>query len=152
MGADLTEKVSHDVERLSPCQRTFSHWDPLHRVRVSRLLVHLGSISREWRNKKFSFTKAEHAAKEQPVCFFVFRVVGRPCLQGRCKAPAAAWGHLSVWSGSPPGPPGTPEPGRQFDRGCSHTPSPQHTLPESQSVVHSATCSGLLMKMPSRMR
>lgn len=103
--ADLAQEVSQDVERLSPRQGAFSHGDPLHWVRVHRLLVHLRSRS--------------HVSKRQRKFSLSNRAGGGPCLQGRCRAPAPAWGHLSVWSGSPPGPPGTPEPGGEFRRSCS---------------------------------
>lgn len=39
--AHLRKKVSQDVQGLSPFQRTFAHGDPLHRVRVHILLIHL---------------------------------------------------------------------------------------------------------------
>ncbi len=41
MKPHLGQEVSQDVQRLSPLQRTFTHRDPLHRVRVHVLLLHL---------------------------------------------------------------------------------------------------------------
>lgn len=39
--AHLAQKVAEDVQRLAPHQRTFTHRDPLHGVRVHVLLLHL---------------------------------------------------------------------------------------------------------------